>query len=102
MELHRRSLAFPRHEQWELASQLRRSSKSIPVNLAEGMGRQMSSKDVVRFVRNALGSCDETRVWLEYARDLGYLDGAGFDELHERYCEVGRMLNGLIRKWMSR
>ena len=97
--LHRESLRFPKFEQIELASQLRRATKSIPANIAEGMGRQMSPKDVVRFLRTALGSCDETRIWLEYARDLGYLEPSRFAELYESYCEVGRMLNGLVQKW---
>ncbi len=102
LEVHRRSLKFPNFEQRELASQIRRSTKSIPVNIAEGMGRQMSPKDVVRFVRIALGSCDETRIWLEYSRDLGYLEPSEFETLHDSYCEVGRMLNGLVRKWTER
>jgi four helix bundle protein len=102
LAVHRESLQFPKFEQFELASQLRRSTKSIPANIAEGMGRQMSPKDVQRFLRNALGSCDETRIWLEYARDLGYNSEARFDDLHESYCEVGRMLNGLVSKWRDR
>jgi len=100
--VHRESLRFPQIEQRELASQLRRSSKSICANIAEGMGRQMSANDVVRFLRNSLGSCDESRIWLEYARDLGYLDAQLFENYHTRYCEVGRMLNGLISKWSNR
>ncbi len=102
LAVHRRSLSFPRFEQVELASQLRRSSKSICANLAEGMGRQISPGDVVRFVRIALGSCDETRIWLEYARDLGYLPADEFDRFHSGYCEVGRMLNGLVSRWAAR
>ncbi len=102
LAIHRESLRFPPFEQRELASQMRRSSKSIPANIGEGMGRQMSPKDVVRFLRNAIGSCDETRIWLEYSRDLGYIDKARFSELHDSYCEVGKMLNGLIKKWSNR
>ena len=102
LRLHKETLAFPRFEQSELASQLRRASKSICANIAEGMGRQMSPKDVIRFLRNALGSCDETRIWLEYSRDLGYLPPASFDEFHAAYCEVGRMVNGLVRTWIAR
>ena len=102
LAIHRESIRFPKFEQYELASQIRRSTKSIPANIAEGMGRQLSPKDVVRFLRNAIGSCDETRIWLEYAKDLGYLDEVRFTELHAGYCEVGRMLNGLIRKWKER
>jgi len=100
--LHRRSLRFPSFEQYELGSQIRRSSKSICANVAEGIGRQMSPKDVVRFLRNALGSCDETRIWLEYARDLEYLEPREFSTLHDGYCEVGRMLNGMVKSWISR
>lgn len=99
IRVHRASLGFPKFEQFELGSQLRRATKSIPANIAEGMGRQMSPRDVVRFIRNALGSCDETRIWLEYARDLGYFSDGEFEDFHESYCEVGRMLNGLARKW---
>ena len=99
---HRESLRFPRFEQHELASQLRRATKSICANMAEGLGRQTSAREVVKFLRMSLGSCDETRVWLEYARDLKYLDTGTFAHLYDGYCEVGRMLNGLISSWSSR
>ena len=102
LRIHKETTAFPSFEQHELASQLRRSSKSICANIAEGMGRQMSPKDVIRFLRTALGSCDETRIWLEYSRDLGYIDAGKFVDLHEAYCEVGRMVNGLVQSWMRR
>ena len=66
---------------------------------AEGMGKQGSPKDVVRFVRMALGSCDETRVWLDFARDLGYIDAQIHSQCDEGYREIGRMLTGLVKKW---
>ncbi len=99
LELHRESLKFPRFEETEVARQLRRASKSIAANLVEGMARQMSSRDVVRFLRDALGSCDETRLWLDYVRDLGYIRKPEHGDWIERYCEVGRILNGPIAKW---
>ena len=99
LDLHRLTLKFPRIEQYELASQLRRSSKSIPANIAEGMGKQESKLDVRRFIRIALGSCDESRVWLDFARDLEYIN----DEEHHQYItgynEVGKMLQGLIKRY---
>ena len=101
LTIHKRSLSFPGMEQTELASQLRRSSKSICANLAEGMGKQASAKDVVRFLRMSIGSCDETQVWLKYARDLGYLSPEECRQLQEGYGEVGRMLTGLIKRWAS-
>jgi len=99
LEVHRMSLEFPRLEQYGLAQQLRGASKSIPVNIAEGMGQQESPAEVKRFIRIALGSCDETRVWLEFARDLGYLKPEQQAALEERYQEVGRMLRGVIKRY---
>ena len=99
LEVHKLTLGFPKYEQYELAAQLRRSSKSIPGNIAEGMGKQESKADVRRFIRIALGSCDESRVWLEFARDLGYLSKKDQCLFEQRYQEVGRMLRGLINRY---
>ncbi len=102
LAIHKRSLTFPKFEQFELASQLHRSSKSICANIGEGMGKQASAKDVVRFLRMALGSCDETRIWLKYARDLGYVSSEEYEPHFAGYCEVGRMLTGLIKRWSGK
>ena len=99
LEVHKLSLGFPKLEQYELASQLRRSSKSIPGNIAEGMGKQDTAADVRRFIKIALGSCDETRVWLQFSKDLGYFDEKISQDLDLRYQEIGRMLQGLIRRY---
>jgi four helix bundle protein len=99
LEIHKLTLTFPKIEQYELAQQLRRSSKSIPANIAEGMGKQESKPDVKRFIRMALGSCDESRVWLEFAKDLGYLAQKDHKNFDERYQEVGRMLQGIIKRY---
>ena len=99
LEVHKLTLSFPKIEQYGLARQLRDSSKSIPANIGEGMGRQESPKDVIHFVRMALGSSDETRIWLDFARDLGYIDRQEHERLDERYREVGRMLTGLRKRW---
>ena len=99
LEVHRMTMGFPKAEQYEMGGQIRRSSKSIPVNIAEGMGKQGSVKDVKKFITIALGSCDETKVWLEFAKDLGYIKEEEFKVLSERYNEVGRMLRGLLNRY---
>jgi len=99
--VHKLTLQFPRVEQYELANQLRRSTKSIPVNIAEGMGRQESKADVKHFIRIAIGSCDETRVWLEFTRDLGYMSEERSQFLDNSYQEIGRMLRGIIKHYNS-
>ena len=101
LEVHRFTLGFPKIEQYGLARQLRDSSKSIPANIGEGMGRQESPKDVVHFIRMALGSADETRIWLDFARDLGYISRRDHEDLDKRYREVGRMLTGLRKRWAN-
>ena len=65
------------------------------------MGKKASARDVVRFLRMSIGSCDETQVWLKYARDLGYLSPEECSQLQDGYGEVGRMLTGLIKRWTS-
>ena len=98
LEIHRVSLGFPKIEQYALADQIRRASKSICANLAEGFGADQSPREKARFLRMAIGSKDEVKLWLRYARDLGYLDQAVFDRMHAGYEEVGKMLHSLKAK----
>jgi four helix bundle protein len=99
LDAHKLSQSFSRNEQFELASQLRRSTKSICANLAEGRARQQgSSAEFRRFVFIALGSADESLLWCRFARDLGYLDQRSHADLESRLGEIARMLNGLARK----
>jgi four helix bundle protein len=100
LELHKLSLDFPKTEQYALADQVRRASKSICANLAEGFARQRSSSpDFHRFIVMALGSSDEMKVWLSFCSDLGYVQKAKADELRHEYSIVSRMLHGLKNKW---
>ena len=99
LEIHKVSLLFPKIEQYELANQLRRATKSIPVNIAEGMGKQESNADVRKYIRIAIGSCDEVRVWLEFSRDLGYMQDAAYIEFDDRYNEIGKMLRGVLKRY---
>ncbi len=98
LEVHRESLKFPRIEQWALADQIRRASKSICANIAEGFAKQRRSKgEFRRFLTIALGSSDEMRVWARYCLDLGYIDEAAWRHWREEYQNVSRMLQGLIK-----
>ena len=75
LDIHRFTLSMPQVEQRILADQLRRASKSICANLAEGFGKQgLSKTEFRRFVLMSIGSADEMRVWLRYCLDLEYLD----------------------------
>jgi len=95
LEVHRASLEFPRIEQFGLAGQIRRASKSICANLAEGFGRQQSKPEFRRFLMMGIGSADEMQVWMLYCRDLGYVDSDTAERWRGEYREIARMLSGL-------
>ena len=89
--------AFPPKEEYGLSSQMRRSSVSIPSNIAEGYGRN-STFDYCRFLQIALGSAYELETQVELARRLDYIDGDTAKKLASQLTEVGRMLNSMINK----
>ena len=99
LEIHGQSLAFPPIEQRVLADQLRRASKSICANVAEGYGRQKRSKaEFKRFLQMAIGSSDEMRVWVRYAFDLGYIAETTWRRWRDEYQMISRMLQSLAGK----
>ncbi len=99
LEIHQESLKFPRIEQRVLGDQVRRASKSICANVAEGYGRQKRSKaEFKRFLQMAIGSSDEMRVWVRYALDLGYIDEAVWRRWRDEYQIISRMLQSLAVK----
>jgi four helix bundle protein len=98
LEVHRASLDFPRIEQFALADQIRRASKSICANIAEGFGKQRQSRvEFHRFLMMAIGSADEMQVWSLYCRDLGYIGADVAERWRGEYREIARMLQGLSR-----
>lgn len=86
-------------ERFDLVSQIRRSSKSILANIAEGHGRYYYG-DNVRFCYNARGSLDETVSHLKAAVDLEYCSKTLYDDLRTQADEIRRMLNGYI-EWLK-
>ena len=101
LEIHKISLEFPKYEQIELGSQIRRATKSIVMNIAEGYGRSGSLPDFKRFLIMALGSNDEVRVQLDYCRDLGYITEEQHSHYEEEYVVVGKMLTNMLKKWQK-
>lgn len=90
---------LPPVEQYELARQLRRAARSIPANIVEGWGKRASTPEFKRYLQIAIGSCDETRVWLDMSRDEGYIPEKDCQALKERYNRIGAMLSSLWKQW---
>ena len=102
LAVHKVSLEFPKIEQKALADQIRRASKSICANLAEGFSRQRySAADYRRYLMMAIGSSDEMQLWLRYAIDLGYVSEAQGLEWIAEYGEISRMLQKIFGSWQS-
>ena len=100
LEVHRISLQFPKIEQYGLADQIRRASKSICANLAEGFGKQSrSTAEFRRYIQISLGSADEMRVWIRYCLDLGYIEQPQWQIWRDEYQEIAKMLQGLSKSW---
>jgi len=85
---------FPKHEQYGLISQMRRSAISVPSNIAEGHGRN-SEKEIMRFLDIARGSIYELDTQIEISRQLHFLDTQEFNIIFNLLDEVSRMLSGL-------
>jgi four helix bundle protein len=95
IECHQVADALPAKERYDLASQMRSSSKSVMSNIAEGYGRY-HYLDSLRFYYIARGSLDETINHIITAHDLRYITEARFQELYELGREAERALNGYI------
>jgi four helix bundle protein len=82
---------FPKDEQFGLTSQIRRSSISIPSNIAEGFGRQ-GKNDYLKFLNISLSSLFEMQTQIEIAKNINYLNETDFSILYEDSRELERML----------
>lgn len=84
------STSFPKDETYNLVSQIRRSTLSIPTNIAEGCGRN-SDKEFNQFLNIALGSATETEYLILLAKDLNYLN-------EENYLLLDQQINTIKSK----
>ena len=84
----------------EAALQLRKSSASIPDNIAEGSERD-SAPQFAHFLAIAKGSCAEAQSQLRRAHACGYLDRESFLHLIDAAQQIGWMLGALHRRWAA-
>lgn len=97
VKIDRLSKTLPKHEMYEVGSQIRRSAKSIPANIAEGFGRRRYKQDYIRFLVYALASCDETRVHLDMLYQTTSLAEETYRRLSNRYDTLGKKLNRFLQ-----
>ena len=89
---------YPEREKYNVISQLRRSMLSVPLNIAEGYGRQ-SREDFKSFLKISLGSSNEVEALLDISRDLKYITEVEYKQLSKENDEIGKMIYRTIEKW---
>lgn len=92
---------LPLFEKNDLGSQLRRASKSVPSNIAEGYAKRQFEKQFKLHLNSAIGSCNEMEVHLSMTRDLGFWDKKFCEDLINRYVLLGGKIFNLQKNWKS-
>ncbi|MBO6088412.1 four helix bundle protein [bacterium] len=87
---------FPKSEEYNLKSQIKRAIVSVPLNIAEGKYRY-SSKDFIHFLNIAQASLIEVDVAFQIAVKLKFIDN--YDEVQNDINELSKMLSSLIKKF---
>jgi len=89
---------FPAEEKYSLTDQIRRSSRSVPANIAEAWKKRPYEKAFIAKLIDAAGEAGETEIWISFAKDFGYIREEQYEEIASKYDEVNRMLYGMIEK----
>ena len=93
---------FPNDEIYSLTNQVKRSSVSVPSNIAEGFGRN-STLSYMNFIKISRGSLYELETQLILAKRLNFVaNGALYDSIINLITEEGKMINTLLNKLKSK
>jgi four helix bundle protein len=98
LDIHELTKKYPPEEKYSLTDQIRRSSRSVPANIAEAWKKRRYKKSFIAKIIDAAGEGGETEVWLDFSKDVGYLEGDTYSLLMAKYDEVNRMLFGMVDK----
>jgi four helix bundle protein len=98
MEIFKLSNQFPTEERYALTDQIRRSSRSVAMNLREAWAKRGYEAHFLNKLTDCDGENSETDTSLDFARDRGYLGSDIHAELVSRSREIGRMLGSMINK----
>ena len=94
MEIYELSKSFPEEEKYSLTDQMRKSSRSISAQIAEGWRRRKYRAAFVNKMNEAEGEVAETQVWLEYSVKCEYMSREDGTSLHRKYDEIlGKLIN---------
>ena len=87
---------FLKEETYSLTDQIRRSSRSVPVTIAESYRKRIYSKHFHSKLTDSDAENSETQVWLEFALSCNYISDSLFNELLSESIEIGKLINYMI------
>ncbi len=96
LEIFEITKVYPKEELYSLTDQIRRSSRSVPANIAEAWRKRKYPKSFVNKLTDSLAEESETEVWLDFSKDLNYIIPEKYKYFIEKYDEVARMLFSMI------
>jgi len=101
MKIFKLSKRFPTEEKFALTSQIRRSSRSVCLNLREAWAKRRYEAHFVSKLTDSDGENSETDSSLDFARDCEYISIDEHRALTSKCAEIGRMLSGMMKKSSS-
>ena len=89
---------FPADEKYSLVDQIRRSSRSVCANMAEGWRKRKYQAVFSNKLTDAMQEGSETQCWLEFSLACNYIEKTVFKELDAEYEQILSMLNAMEMK----
>ena len=96
MEIFEISKTFPKEETYSLTDQIRRSSRSVAINVSESYRKRTYPKHFYSKLTDADAENSETLGWLEFAEACGYISKKTKLQLEEKNSEIGKLLNYMM------
>ncbi len=97
MEIFHLTKNFPKDEQYSLTDQIRRSSRSVCANFAEGYRKRIYPKHFISKLSDCDAECSETLVWIDFSYNCGYISEETKVNLSGKYAEVGNLLGFMMK-----
>mgnify|MGYP003594831362 FL=1 len=97
MRVFERTKRFPAEEKFALTGQIRRSSRSVCLNLREAWAKRRYEAHFISKLTDCDGENNETDSSLDFAKDCGYIDAKEHEIMVELNREVGKMIGSMIK-----
>jgi len=96
---------FPKEERYALVDQIRRSSRSVCANIAEGWRKRRYPAAFIAKLSDAEAEAGETQVWIDFANKCGYLEPVLAISLRAKYHHIIAQIVLMMKdsdKWIKK